>query len=231
MRKLLITISVALTIQGYSQENISIGMEAAYTNDLYTHFDANRFLISVPLPNGAFGVTLRKELTGRIFLEGGLSSKSYSEGIGFDQIPVWIDNLAFHAVLIPIRVGYKIKFIKGFQIVPSGSLLTAIRTTPLDPAMGFGSISNINFNYSQKEVSDPFFFMTELRLALEKRIKNSFRISLFYSRTFGFETVNELDVEYSINGTPYQGQYVSKGDYWSVGVGIAYLLKPKTKVE
>lgn len=215
----------------YSQQNVSIGVDGSYTNDLYSHFDLSQSLTSMPLPSGAWSITLRKEISKTVFIESGISGKYYWEGIRFSQVPIWFSYLNFHAILIPVRVGYKINFVKGFQLVPSVSLISAVITDPLDPGGASGSISSITFNYQQKELADPFFFMYELRLALEKKIRNSFRISLFYSRTFGFETVNEMNVEYAINGTPYEGRYTSKGDYWSVGVGIAYLLKPKIKAE
>lgn len=216
----------------FAQEKLSVRIEGSYTNDIYSRFDPNQSLISVPLSSGSWSIILRKEMTtSRFLFESGISGKYYWEGIRFSQVPIWFSYLNFHAILIPVRVGYKINFVKGFQLVPSVSLISAVITDPLDPGGASGSISSITFNYQQKELADPFFFMYELRLALEKKIRNSFRISLFYSRTFGFETVNEMNVEYAINGTPYEGRYTSKGDYWSVGVGIAYLLKPKIKAE
>lgn len=227
---------IAVASTSYCQEKVSIGITGAYTNDFFNPVDPSRSLIEMPLPSGSFGFTIRKEMTVRFFVETGLASKYYWEGIRFSQISsIWSSSDAFHSILLPISLGYNFPLARGYSLAPVGSLVSAIKTDPLFPSRGSGSRSNssqsITYSYLQKEFSNPFFFMAELRLALEKKIGNSFRLAFYHSRTFGFNTANEINVQYAINGTPYEGRYTSKGDYWSVGVGIAYILKPKTKTE
>jgi len=235
MKKIFFIILLQIINNAFSQQKLSIGIDGSYTNDLYSHFDLSQSLTSMPLPSGAWSITLRKEISKTVFIESGLSGKYHWSGIRFSQFSAaWFTTESFHAILVPFRVGYKFNLVRGYQLVPSGSIYGSIITVPLEGGRGGGSIvapsQTITWDYLQNDL-DRFFFMTELRVALEKKIGNSFRLSLYYSRTFGLDTVNEINVQYAVNGTPYEGRYTSKGDYWSVGVGIAYILKPKLKAE
>ena len=208
--------------------NTYLGIEGAHTNDLFTVMDNGNSLRTVPLPNVLGGISIRREINTRLFLETGLLVKPYWQGFGFKNIAVYNTTLSFDAWLIPLRVGYKIKFVKGFFLVPTAGVTLGINpSVSLAGGYGHGTLrsgsTTIEYDYEDNEDVNRYFILAQPSISLEKEIFKTLLLCIYVNRGFGFNKVTQLDISYSVNNSaPISGRGQTNGDYWSYGLRLKY---------
>lgn len=211
-----------------AQQNTFLSVEGAFCRDLYGIEDNGHFLVTVPLNTALWGISVLQEIDSRAFVEVGVFSKSYWEGFGFRNIPVYGTNDAFNAVIIPLKFGYRINLPWQFSLVPSAGISMGINTSP-ELASGGGSgniVSNGNtIEYTFEENDDVVrtFFMAHPSITIERTLLGTFVLGISVSRAFGFNQANRLDIRYTINNaSSIAATAVNRGDYWSAGLALRY---------
>lgn len=211
-----------------AQQNTFLGLEGAFCRDLYIIEDNGNILVGVPLNTALWGINLMHEINGRAFAEIGLFSKSYWEGFGFRNIPVYGTNDAFNAVMASLKLGYRFKLVRQFSLVPAVGITVGVNTsTQLASGGGSGKIvsngNTIEYDFDENDNVARTFVMAHPSVTIETALLNTFVLGICVSRPFGFNRANQLDISYTINNSsPITAKAVNRGDYWSVGLSLKY---------
>lgn len=223
-----LSLVIGLGFSAPAQEQTYLGLEGALCNDIYVLSDEGSSLEKVPLSTGLWGVNIRQEIDKRVFVEVSVLTKAYWEGFRFKMVPVWGSNQAFVALLIPATVGYKIHVGRSFHVVPAAGITLGVNTAPdIGAGGGRGAIRSdkwsIEYTYNETNLTRRYFLMVQPSLAIERAIFKVLVASLSFSRPIGFTRVNDFDINYTVNGSAtISGKAISRGDYWSVGLGLEY---------
>lgn len=231
MKNLLLTISIILfllTKNVFGQNKTYVGAEIGIINDIYEIADNGNALKKVPLVNGIWGFNLRQDVNSYLFLETGLVRKYYSEGVGFKNFSSSTSTNAINAWMIPLKLGTKINLYKEkFYLTPVIGYSYCINSSY--GAYGYGggyiqkSSDSVSFTYTNTKDLARHFSLLQTGIGFEFKLFKSALLSISTNYFTGFKKVVELDVNYSFNNSPYvNGKIFSKGEFWSLGIGLRY---------
>jgi hypothetical protein len=218
-----------LLTTGFAQNRTYVGVEAAVTNDLYHIYDNGGGLKNVPLISGLWGFNVRKEISKRAFLEIGLLTKHYPEGIGFKIVPGYSGGSGETAILIPFRVGSKINLhqekihvvsvlgfsygvISHFNDINGGS--TGSQATAKGDTVYYEAASS----YYRKN-----FPLIQGGIRIEFEVLNAALLSLSGDYYAGLRKLSGQQISYSVNSLPVQKATAeSKGNAFAFGIAVSY---------
>jgi len=209
-------------------KTLSFGLEVSLVNDRYEILDEGGHLTQVPLKSISGGVIASKDFGDKLFAETGILFKTYWEGFGYNNGLVYPSSDAFNSVLVPLRVGYKIKFIKGLSLAPTlggalGINTDAIKATGKANGTIQTSGSTLSYSYIENENVSRMFFLVQPRIKIELTLLKRLVVSGDFYQSFGFAAVNRLDITYSTDNSPdVSAKAISKGQFWGAGLGVAY---------
>lgn len=211
-----------------SQNKTYFGMEAAITNDIYKIEDNGSNLKTVTIISGLWGFTIRQDINSYLFSETGLIKKYYYEGFGFKNYTLYSTTNAIDAWLIPFRLGGKINLFKEkIYIVPVVGYSFCINSDYGSNGFGSGwvrtSRDSVLYHYSDNTSLTRNFSLLQTGLGIEFKVLKSVILSISVNHYTGFKKVVQLDINYTTNNSPpMTGEAYSKGEFWSVGVGLKY---------
>jgi hypothetical protein len=230
MTKTMLAILIFLfTVTNISaQKNTYIGGEASITDDIYQIGDYGNSLKQVRLITGLWGVNIRQDITGKVFLEIGLLRKYYDEGVGFKTIDGYFESNAIDAWLIPLRLGTRINVKKEkISLVPVLGIVYGINS---DYGYGNGGASGeVTFgsktvDYSYTSYYDftkhPLFIQTGL--GFECKLFQTVLLSFSANYYTGMKKLIQQNITYTIDGVQGNGISISKGDIFGAGIAIKY---------
>jgi len=215
----------------FGQENTYIGVEAAVNNDVYDIIDNGTLLKKVPLITGYFGLTIRQDVSSKVFLETGLLRKYYDEGIGFKTSPGYSESNAINAWLIPLRLGVRINLLnlrkQKLYLVPIVGYVLGIKS---DFGYGDGSSSGsetmlqdtISYNVYSKLSLRRTFPLMQTGLGVEFVFVRTLLVHLSANYYTGFKNLIEQNIEYTHNSVINTASGLSKGEMTSLGLSIKY---------
>ena len=221
--------------QSWSQSGTYLGVTGFITNDLYAIKDNSSYLKQVRLLSGAFGVVIRQELNKNLFFETGFDRKTYTQGIGYKDMLSYSGSNALSTWIVPVRVGHKLKLIKKLYVVPVVGFSVAINEDYGHSGLGYGtsnsSQTSIEYSFTDSSGDKRIFTLLNAIVNLELDLQD-IQLGIYSGRSFGFSTINQMDITYSVNGSqPIKATSTSKGQYWCYGFSIKYRISNLWKKE
>lgn len=218
-----------MTTHVIGQNKTYFGMEAAINHDIYEITDNGNNLKSIPLITELWGFNLRQDIH-NIFLETGLIRKYYDQGFGFHSMDGYGSTNAIDAWIIPLRLGTKINIYKDeIYFVPIIGYSFCINSDYGSYEYGYGSgfqksgSDSISYNYSDNVSLTKSFSLLQTGLGFEFKVFKTAILSVSTNYFTGFKKTVELDINYKTNNSATTaGKAVSKGEFWSFGVGLKY---------
>jgi hypothetical protein len=229
MKKLLIiAIATLLSLSVFGQKNTYIGFETTITNDVYDFTDEGDNIKPTLLINILWGINIRQDINNIFSLESGLIRKYYKEGLELNTnaspfLPGILSN-AINVWQIPLRIKSR------FNIYSNKYFFTTNTGFHYCINSDYGSYGSGHFgdstsyvNYASNTSLAKSFFLLETGGGFEFIILQKVLLSLSCNYFTGFRKIVQLDIEYTVNNEPLSYAYAhSKGDYWSVGIGLRY---------
>lgn len=206
-------------------------MEASITNDIYEITETGDDLKTGPLTEGFWGLNLRQDITSYFFIETGLIRKYYDSGIGFKPIDISFAYSSIDVWLIPLRLGTRLNLYKEkIYFVPVVGYSFCINSDygygNYITGPGFAKTANysVSFNYSENTDLVKHFSLLQTGLGFEFKLFKTIVLSFSSNYYTGFKKVIELkDITYTVNNSnSFTGESFSKGEFWSLGVGLKY---------
>lgn len=207
------------------------GLEASITNDIYEITETGDDLKTGPLIEGLWGFNLRQDITSYFFIETGLIRKYYASGIGFKPIDISFAYSSIDVWLIPFRLGTRLNLYKekiyfvpviGYSFCINSDYGYGNYTT----GPGFAKTANysVSFNYFENTNLVNHFSLLQTGLGIEFKLFKTIILSISSNYYTGFKKVIELkDITYTVNNSnSFTGESFSKGEFWSLGVGLKY---------
>ena len=205
-----------------------LGFEVSMANDLFTISDKGDYLKNVPLYNGTWGFNLRQEVGKIFFVESGFLVKFYQQGFGFKTIPYYGSSSGDPSWLIPARLGLNVNLLQEkVYLTPVVGYSFGINPLYRSYGLGYGtsksSTTSIVYSYTETPNSSRYFSLFQVGLGIEFKLFRTLRLSTLANYYSGLNKVNQLNIAYTVNNsTAATGIATSKGQFWSIGVGLKY---------
>lgn len=230
----LTAISLLLCLVVFSQKKTFMGVEGNLANDRLSIEDNGKQLQHVPLLAPLVGVTIRQEINHYFFTEIGLFYKPYDEGIGFKVDHTgYATSTGFDSWIVPFRLGtYLQAHNKKIRLTPViGYSICKNQDYGYDSVYAPGSGSwNYTITHSDSVAYDysvtynnKTFSLIQTGIGIEIKLLKTLNLNFSANYYFGLNHVYQQDVLYRINGSSNQSaKMISKGQFWSIGVGLQY---------
>jgi hypothetical protein len=226
LKKIALLLFCLIIIPGYSQKNLSIGLESGLTKDKYELFDKGgylknpEFLLSV-----YWGFNVRYQFHPFVSFETGILKKNYNEGFGTNlSSPILqVSSNAIESWQIPFRFNTRIPFCGNrINLIATIGYRYGINTEFNSSGSGSGTFigtmadtlrytDQSSYNLSRQ------FSLIETGLGIEFRLFHKAYLTLSTSYITGFNKLIQNDITYSINqGASHQAMLISRGQYRSV---------------
>jgi len=212
---------------GWGQSQTYVGLEAAvYEDQNSIGEDSGGSLNTVPAKGLLVGLNIRKDLSARWFVESGIIYKMFYQSIVFDLPVNYPYTLyGFMSLQVPVRLGYKIRLTDKVSLIPQPGISLGLNIER-DYA-NFGGATTINsktYQYYAKGTHDNrFFVLVNPSLMLEREFFDSLILSLYAGRSWGWNDISELIVDYTIdNSSTYTGTIINNGNFFYGGISLKY---------
>jgi hypothetical protein len=220
---------------GWCQSQTYVGLEAAlYEDQNSIGEDSGGSLNTVSAKGLLGGLTIRRDLNPRWFVESGIIYKMFYQSIVFDLPVNYPYTLyGFMSLQVPFRLGYRIRLNDKMSFILLPGISMGFNIEP-DYA-SFGGATTINsktYKYYAKGTHDNrFFILVNPSLALERVLFDSWIISLYAGRSWGLTDISELIVDYTIdNSSTYTGTIINNGNFFYGGISLKYPIgRPEKK--
>ncbi len=223
-----ILIALGLITNGsvLGQLNTYIGIEVARTIDLYKIEEDSNSLMAVRLINPIGGINIRQEISKKFFFEVGVIRKDYMQGFSFVNINGYVYYPSFKSWLVPVKLGYRIALPKQFFITTNAGFTLSLNSDYPNRVINSWARSTPNYyqySYTRNAAVPRSFFLMQPSIGIERKFFNVLLISIYGTRSFGFNDINQLDISYTVNNsTPITGKAISNGGFSSYGISIKY---------
>lgn len=208
------------------QRPVFIGAEIAYSEDHYQVHDPGGKVVHAQLGCALFGLTVRKMISSCFYLETGVYTREYKEGIGFK------DNLSSSGTgrrvgQLPLRIGVSLPVLKKrFFIRPVAGLVLNVAGKQ-EYSNSWGDIlypdgDILHFEYDYKYQTDVFFLM-QVGLSVDIRLGQRCFLGISASHYEGLQKIHIQEIKYGMNNDPLSSVSTSsKGNFCSVGAVFSY---------
>lgn len=224
----LLIIPMLVNGQGESWIGLDIGPKLTYFD-----WAANNSQLSPsPLVGYVWGINASHELSKALILESGYYQNNYGTGFCYNgSCSVNTPSHLIKTFQVPARLKYRVGLIKEYVSI-TGQLggVYMHKSKKLEKSQGgYGSWEpngdTITIYENVKVVNKTSFFLLEAGLSTELRISKSFMISVLANYQFGFNTVAEVDINYTINSSPIEtGKLSTEGSNMQFLLGMKYRL-------
>lgn len=216
-----------LTVGARAQNTTHIGVEVAYSADVFKITDPGGRVTKPDVSAALWGVNIRRSIHRYIFFETGVYARAYKVGLAFDGY-YGSQSTDRTAYLLPIRFGARLPMINNaiaicpvagftFGVTDEGSLIKA------DGTFGWDDVEKIQFKYT---VHRPSQVLTLVQAGIGIDIKLWPKTLLHLSTNYyaGLTPSLRQSIQYQPqNGqASYDAVQSSKGSFVTAGIGLKY---------
>lgn len=226
-RATILFLFISLSVSCYSQKaSVFISAEAGWSDDHYRMDDPGGRFLAPKLGSGYFGIAVRKLLSSHFYVEGGVYTREYHQGISLGS-EFSTSGTGRRFAQVPMRIGGRWSFFNDrIAVRPAGGLIFNV-TGKFDDGGSLGSISyqngdKVEYSYKTLYQTDAFF-LANTNLTLECRVGKKIYLGLSASYNRGLQKIQLQQIEYTVNGGPVLNATAStRGGYNSVTGTFSY---------
>lgn len=217
-----------------AQRHYELVLETGVSQDPFKVRDAGGNLEKTPAVGFLAGLSLRtRKGDNDRFYEVGALVKQYVAGFGLKQQTFTSSNTMDLALLLPLRLGYKINSSDRPAITTTIGVVPAFKLSPADGRQGAYSDSNpyraLEWHYTVRPVGKDLYLLFQGGVAFEHQPRMFPNLKLTLSGTYYYQwltTVTAVDFDYRINSEPVRRAYVfGRGRFFNWGLGLHYAFR------
>lgn len=212
---LLISFSFSIT---KGQNRTYLGIETGPDWDINRTIDAGNYFSQSTTFSSVIGISVWQELLNNMFIGTGCYYHTYFSGINpDDQRPVRAAWESFPAVLVPVRLSYRIQtseFPVGLT-AKAGYQLGWVVGSP-DPYSARSRIVSpegalLNYTYTENPTLRNTLHLLEFGASVDYLFENSWKVALEFTHFSGLSDVFTADLDYSDGSASYASTYTMDG--------------------
>ena len=208
-----------------AQKPVFITVEVGWSDDHYKMNDPGGRFNAPSLGAGLYGIAVRKMISSHAYLETGLYTREYHEGLAFkNELSSSGSGRRFGQ--IPMRVGGSWGLFKDRVLLRPAAGLALNMTGNYEDGLSWGTVdhSGTQIEYSYKtRYQTQVFFLVQTSFAMELRVGKKTYLGLSSSCNWGLEKILLQEIRYSVNGGPQTVATAStRGGYFSIAGTFSY---------
>jgi|GEM_PF-4717755 len=211
----------------YSQKSsIFISAEAGWSDDHYQMNDIGSRFDAPQLGSGYFGIAVRKLVTAHLYVEGGVYTRGYHQGVALKG-GLSLSGSGRRFAQFPMRVGGRWSlFNDRISIRPAGGLIFSVTGKydgrgPLD-LVDRQNGDQVEYTYNTIYQTDAFF-LAHANFSVECRVGKKVYLGLSSSYNWGLQKIQLQRIEYTVNGGAVMKATASTmGGYNSITGTLSY---------
>jgi len=216
-------ICLLTSVVSQAQSHTYIGSEVAYSEDIFHMDDPGGYLKRAPLSAALWGVNIRHVMLQHLFVETGLYSRGYKQGIMFKN-EMGTTSTDRSATMIPFRIGGRFPFFKeAIAVCPVVGYTLALasegQTLKVEADNSFDG-TRVQYIYTLQYVSQSFSLL-QAGLGVDIRLARKVLLSINSNYYSGLNKTLIQHISYSVNnGANNNATAYTKGSFYTVGIGI-----------
>jgi hypothetical protein len=226
-RAAILSLLLFTSVSCYSQKSsVFISAEAGWSDDHYKIDDSGGRFLAPQLGSGYFGLTIRKLVASHFYIEGGIYTREYHQGVALGG-EFSTSGTGRRFAQVPMRIGGRWSFFNDrIAIRPAGGLIFNV-TGKYDGGGSSGSVTyqdgdKVEYSYKTLYQTDAFF-LANTKLTLECRVGKKIYLGLSGSYNWGLQKIQLQQIEYTVNSGPViNATAFTKGGYNSVTGTFSY---------
>jgi hypothetical protein len=221
-------IALLITHISHAQRPVFIGAEISYSKDYYQVSDPGGQIVQAQLSSALYGLTIRKMISSRFYVESGIYTRQYQEGIGLKGI-ISTGGTGRKVGQLPLRIGASLPVLKKrFFIRPvAGLVLNVAGKKKYSNSWGDVSYPDgniLHYEYDYKYQTD-VFFLVQAGLSVDLRLGKKCFLGISANHYEGLQKIHIQQIKYGMNNDPFSAASTSsKGNFCSVGAVFSYQL-------
>jgi hypothetical protein len=211
-----------------AQSKTYIGVEVAYSKDVFTIVNPEGQLAKPDLNSALWGVNIRHLPLKYLFLEAGVYTRAYKKGIAFTN-GTGGSGTDLTGILVPLRVGGRLPLFKEkIAFCPVVGYTQGWVTESQDSWSSGGNL-NPGFDKIQYEYNTQYpeqaFSLFQLGIGLDIRLWPKTLLTLSSNYYTGINKIMIQHIEYTVNNGPViKATSYTKGNFYTVGIGFKHRL-------
>jgi hypothetical protein len=207
-----------------AQSKTYIGVEVAYSKDVFTIVNPEEHLAKPDLNSALWGATIRHQPFKYWFLEAGLYARAYKKGIAFINGSGG-SGTDRTGILIPLRVGGRLPFFKEKIALCAVAGYTQGWATESQGGWSSGGgqypgPDQYHYEYDT-QYPEQAFSLFQLGAGLDVRLWPKTLLTLSTNYYTGINKIMIQHIEYTVNNGPViQTTSYTKGNFYTIGIGI-----------
>lgn len=209
-----------------AQQKMFISAEAGWSDDHYRLADPGGRFLKPVLGSGLFGIAVRRMISPHVYLETGLYTREYHEGLSFAK-DYSTSGTGRRFGQLPMRVGGRWQFFgRRFSARPYAGL--ALNVTgeydewPMQGRYIYGNSDTMDYE-AKMLYQTQVFFLVQTGLSVEMRLGKRIDLGVTASYNWGLQKIQLQRIRYSVNhGQEITAIVSTRGGYNSVAAILSY---------